>query len=96
MAIDPLGSGNISESGQKRVAGVTPSDVKSATATNRVASTDSIEVSEEARRLAEPDIPRGTISPETLRQVSARIADGSYNVDSVLDTIAQELRDQII
>jgi len=96
MAIDPLGSGNISESGQKRVSAVNPADGKSAINATRAASVDSIEVSEEARRLAEPEIPSGTIAPETLREISSRIANGSYNVDSVIDTIADKLRDQIL
>ncbi len=96
MAIDPLGSGSISESGQKSVGSVSPADSKVATTALRPAATDSVEVSEEARRLAEPDIPVGSVSPEMLRQVSSRISDGSYNVDSVIDTIAEQLRDQIL
>jgi anti-sigma28 factor (negative regulator of flagellin synthesis) len=95
MAIDPLGSGNISESGQKRVSAVNPVDGKSAVNAVRAPSVDSVEVSEEARRLAEPEIPTGTIPAETLREISSRIADGSYNVDSVIDTIADKLRDQV-
>lgn len=95
MAIDPLGSGNISESGHKRVSGVSNPDTASRVAATRTPGTDSVEVSDEARKLAEPDIPEGTLTADTLRKVSTRISDGSYNVDSVIDTIADGLRDQV-
>lgn len=95
MAIDPLGSGSISEPGKKPVTGVTPPKTDAPASAARAAATDSVEVSEAARQLASPDIPSGTISGEALRDISARIADGSYNSDAVIDAIARNLPDNL-
>ena len=91
MAIDPLGTSGIPEAGAKRAGGVPlpEQDAAAGKAAGKAPATDSVEVSAAARELAAPDIPTGTLSADRLREVTQRLADGSYDSRAAIDAIAR-------
>ncbi|HET9065672.1 MAG TPA: flagellar biosynthesis anti-sigma factor FlgM [Gemmatimonadales bacterium] len=89
MAIDPLGSGGIPEAGARRVSTGGPDTDAAPRSQPRPTAADSVEVSSEARRLATPDIPVETLPADYLREVTQRVADGSYNSDAAIKAIAE-------
>ena len=55
---------------------------------------DSVQVSSEARALADPSgarPPRGTLPPERLQQIGERLATGFYDRPEVIDELAKRL-----
>lgn len=91
MAIDPLGSSGIPEAGAKRAGGVPQSEQDTAATRSaaKTAAADSVEVSAEARELAAPDIPAGSLDADRLREITGRLADGTYNGREAIDAIAR-------
>ena len=97
MAIDPLGSAGIPEAGARRTSDTAQirGEVNPAAA-QRPDATDTAELSIEARRLASgADIPRATLTADHLLQISQRLADGSYNTDAAIDSIAKGIREEL-
>jgi len=95
MAIDPLGSGGIPEAGTRRVTTGGADTDAAPKSQPRPTAADSVEVSSEARRLSTPDIPVETLPADYLREVSGRVADGSYNSDAVVKAIAEAVAKEI-
>lgn len=92
MAIDPTGTGGINESAKRRVGQVGQAGIDVTPVAARSHAVDSIEVSEAARRLATPEIPSGSLTPEQMLSISQRIADGTYNGAEAIDAIARSLK----
>jgi hypothetical protein len=97
MAIDPLGSSGIPESNARRAANAPPIRPELTLPTGqRSDAVDTAEVSDEARRLAiGADIPHFTLAAQRLREISQRLADGTYNSDAVVDAIATGIKGDV-
>lgn len=95
MAIDPLGSGGVPEAGARRVATGGPDIDAAPKSQTRPTAADTVAVSSEARRLATPDIPADTLAAEHLREVTERLADGSYDSDAAIRAIADGIVGEI-
>lgn len=93
MAIDPLGQQNPTQLAAQRAS--EPARTQDAAATPRAAdgdADDSVILSPNAATAgSSSNVPTGTLSADALQQITARLASGHYNSESVADRVAGKL-----
>jgi hypothetical protein len=96
MAIDPLGQQNPTQLAAQRASDPAKTQDSAPTATprgNDGDADDSVILSPNAAAAAgtSSNVPSGTLSADLLRTITARLATGHYNSESVADRIAGKL-----